>query len=288
MFFVMRKSKIIIAFTVILTVVVAILCQTAGVSSEVKGELLRLPVVMYHSVQKNKMGEYVITKEQFENDLKTIAENGYTTVNTEDIINYVEKGEELPKKCIMLTFDDGHYDNLYYAQPLLEQYGMRASVFIVGEYTDIDTNQSEVNPNYSYLTWQHIAEMSAKGIFEIQNHSYDMHKVKGRRHGAQKAKGESDEEYIVKLTQDLQRLQDAVYDAIGKYPTAFAYPLGAVDKKSIVALKSAGIKVSFNSYKGVSYIEKGNPDSLYYIKRVVRSGKKSGNDTVLELLEKSN
>ena len=64
----------------------------------------------------------MLSPAQFESDLKYLKENGYHTVVVQDLIDYVEKGVPLPEKPVMLTFDDGYYNNYYYAFPLLEEY----------------------------------------------------------------------------------------------------------------------------------------------------------------------
>ncbi len=70
---------------------------------------VELPIIMYHGLTKNpsKVNAYVIPISSFEEDLKYLKENGYTTVLMEDVINYVDGNEALPEKPIVLTFDDG-------------------------------------------------------------------------------------------------------------------------------------------------------------------------------------
>ena len=80
---------------------------------------VRVPVIMYHAVMDDasRLGKYVISPEELESDFKWLSENGYTAVLSEDLINYTENGAALPEKPILLTFDDGYYNNYLYAYP---------------------------------------------------------------------------------------------------------------------------------------------------------------------------
>ena len=87
-------------------------------------DYVNLPILMYHSILKtNKSkGKFIVSPDTFEEDLKYIKDKGYTTVVMKDLIDYVYENKELPEKPIMLTFDDGYYNNYLYAFPLLKKY----------------------------------------------------------------------------------------------------------------------------------------------------------------------
>ena len=95
---------------------------------------VRLPVLMYHGVHSDpkKSGDYVITPQALEQDLLYLQQQGCTAVTMSDILAYVQEGTPLPEKPVMLTFDDGCYNNLTYVLPLLEKYDAYAVVSVVG------------------------------------------------------------------------------------------------------------------------------------------------------------
>ena len=128
---------------------------------------------MYHSILKDKKrnNKYVISPSQLESDMLYIRENGYTTIFVSDLVSYVYDNVPLPDKPIILTFDDGDYNNLTYAYPLLEKYDMKAVISIVGSYTDTYTKSGETNPNYSYLRWSDIQFLYNSNRIEFGNHT---------------------------------------------------------------------------------------------------------------------
>ena len=218
---------------------------------------------------------YVISPKLFEQDLKYLKKHGYTSILMSDLIAYVENGTPLPKKPILITFDDGYYNNYLYAFPLLKKYQMKAVISIIGKETDKNSRSGGGHATYSCLTWEQVQEMAASGLVEIQNHSYNGHKNTGRRNGVKRKSGESRQEYNTFLEKDLSKLQKKIQDATGTAPSTFTYPFGAVSRSSLKTVKELGFKASLGCEEGINTITKGDPDCLYFLKRYLRTPEKS-------------
>lgn len=258
--------KIIVTF-IMLILVTTTLCIYANVNaSEPAG--IKLPIVMYHSILKDpaKSGKYIISPTVLENDLQYIKNQGYTTITMTELINFVYNDGVLPEKPIIITFDDGHYNNLTYAVPLLEKYDMKAVISIVGKYTDTFTESNEANTNYSYLRWCDINALLKSNIIEFQNHTYNLHSNSNGRTGCMKKSNESLENYKTLLSEDINKLQTEFKEHTDYVPNTFTYPFGGVSKGSTDILKSLGFKASLSCSSGINYISK-NPDCLYLLKR---------------------
>lgn len=234
---------------------------------------------MYHGLVKDYRFQNVfsINPKVFEKDLKYLKENNYTPVLIKDLIAYVDNGVPLPERPVLITFDDGFYNNYIYAYPLLRQYDMKAVISIIGEFTDKATLITDQNPNYSYLTWGEIKELSASGYVEIQNHSYDMHANGSGRRGSMQKSGESIDQYRAALQEDLGSLQDKIQQNTGLRPSAFTYPYGAISQSSRNILESMGFRASLSCREGVNYITR-DPDCLFRLKRVLRPPNQSSED----------
>ena len=85
-----------------------------------------MPVIMYHTILNSRDGVYIVSEAQLENDLKELIARGYEFVFPSEVAEFVSGEGSLPEKPVMLTFDDGHYNNLYYGLPILEKYGAKA------------------------------------------------------------------------------------------------------------------------------------------------------------------
>ncbi len=234
-----------------------------------------VPIIMYHHIleQESHLGDYVISPQQFEADLRYLKERGYTTISGRELIDFAEKGTPLPNKPVLITFDDGYESSYQYAYPILKKLDCKAIISIVGNYSDLYSGDIQKDISYSHMNWEQIKELSDSGLIEIGNHTYDMHKNEGSRKGCRIKKGESDEEYQAALADDIGRLQDKINTVTGKKPEIFAYPFGFFCKESVPVLKQMGIKLTLGCEEGITIVT--GPDSLINMKRFNRASGKS-------------
>lgn len=235
---------------------------------------VRLPILMYHSLLKDpkKADVFVLTPDGLESDLKYLQANGFETVVVKDLIDYVDGQRALPEKPVMITFDDGHYNVLTYALPILEKMDMRAVLSVVGAYAEKFTKNPDPNPNYAYLSWDEIRYLKDTGRFEIQNHSYAMHTI-GDRKGSQRKNGESETAYCSFFCSDALKQQIMLQEKCGVTPTAYTYPYGLISPEAQLCLSQMQFSASLTCYERINYIQAGNPDCLFGLGRFNRSGK---------------
>lgn len=241
-------------------------------------EAVEVPVVMYHAVLKDEArhGKYVVSPAEFENDLLYLKKHGYTTILIQDLIAYTQGGS-LPEKPILLTFDDGYYNNYLYAFPLAQKYQCKFVISPIGRYADAYSETGETNAYYTHATWDHLKEMVDSGLVEVQNHSYNLHTSKGGRVGAAQRAGETDAQYEAMLTEDLTKAQEAFKEHLGKAPDAFVYPFGAMSKTSPAIVKKLGFTATLTCREKTAKITR-DPESLYGIGRFLRPSGMSSAD----------
>ncbi len=270
-FIIIKKRTVILCMTLVFALLAGTIYISAASSEEEKDTpKVSLPIIMYHSVLKNQSaaGKYVVSPQTIEQDLKYLKDNGYTSILSGELIDYVKNGVPLPEKPVMITLDDGYLNNLTYVLPLLEKYDMRAVISVVGKYTEQFSEEEDHNPNYSHFSWDDIKTCVDSGRIEIGNHTYNMHS-QGERRGAMKKRSESIEEYEKILSEDVLRTQNLLEQNCGIVPKIFTYPYGAVSDASVEIIKKLGFELSLGCCEKVNEISQ-REDSLYLLCRFNR------------------
>lgn len=122
---------------------------------------LRVPILMYHYISEppadadNYRINLSLAPDKFRGQMQYLVDNGYTAIDLYDLILAITERQPLPPKPVILTFDDGYIDAYEYAFPILEEFGLKGTFFIITEYVDYN------NPNH--MSWAMIEEMAAAG-----------------------------------------------------------------------------------------------------------------------------
>jgi peptidoglycan/xylan/chitin deacetylase (PgdA/CDA1 family) len=230
-----------------------------------------LTVIMYHQILKNpkKPSEFVVTPAQFEQDLIELKKKGFVTVLPSEVIKFAEGKGDLPLKPILITFDDGNYNNIFYGEEILTKYNCKAVFNVIGAFSEYSTTSGDHSkPNYSHMTWEQVENLNKNELFEIGNHTYNLHKFKPR-YGIKRKEGESDEVYKEQISADILRMQKKLAD-VGVKAECFAYPFGRFDKTSKDILAGMGFKMIFTCNQQQNVIQKGKPEILLSVNRYNR------------------
>lgn len=246
--------------------------QGQNVSAMDEG-MVAVPILMYHSVLKDpsKLGQYVVSPDMLAEDLDYLADEGYETVTVRDLIAYTEGTGDLPQKPIMITFDDGNFNNYVYAYSMLKERSMCAVISVIGSQTKFFSEAGTENANWSYLTSDRLFEM--QDVFEIANHSWDLHNY-GIRKGCAKIAGEDDESYVKLLRADTEKTQNYLLDAGIEEPVCYAYPFGIYSEDSEAVMKDMGFRCTLTCSEKINVITRDSA-CLYRLGRFNRTGELS-------------
>lgn len=228
-----RKSRSVCVALIVFTLAMVFVPATGRIAASADGwdyvpRVVHVPILMYHYVDTPPadanylLKDLVVTRENFEQQLKWLKDNSYTSITPDELIAALWHGAKLPAKPIMFTFDDGYASMWYNAFPLLLKYGFTGTFFVITNF--VDQNKP------GYLTWDEAKFMAAHGM-SIEDHSRTHEDFRNRSHSW----------YLDEIDGSIK----AIKQHIGVTPLYFCYPFGGYDNVAIRELRAAGIIAGF-------------------------------------------
>ena len=248
----LRTKKKLIIICLIMVVIASVIAIVIKQNKQSKRNDVKIPILLYHNFVKAVPDSdpdnfnYINTPESFEENIKTFLENGYTIISMKELALADSGKIDLPNKPLVITFDDGYYSNYEYIYPILKQYQVKASIFIV-----TDKIGQEMD-GIKYLSWEECLEMQNSGLVEIGSHS--------KKHVFY------DKRSVRELRDDVKASYDKIEEHLGKQELKiFAYPYGAYTSEAVTTLKNNGIDfqiydIGMNDFKNLdrNYIKRIN------------------------------
>ena len=208
-----------------------------------------VPILCYHQIRDWKptdskiSKDYIMPPADLRAQLKMLADSGYHTILPDQLYAYLTKGEALPGKPIMLTFDDTDEDQYTVAFSEMKKYGFKGVFFIM-------TVSLGRQPHY--MTKDQVKELYTAGNV-IGSHTWDHHSVK-------KYQGKDWEIQIDKPTKQLEAIT-------GTPIRYFAYPFGLWNREALPELRKRGFIAAFQ------LADRMDPtDPLMTIRRIIVAG----------------
>ena len=278
-----KKTKIAITFLIILFILSSILIKSNLVYKLSDGKIIN--VLMYHHFDDTTNLGAVVAKDEFKKQIKYLKDNGYNTITVQELIDYKNGKIDLPEKPVLITADDGYLSNYEFMYPILKENNMKATIFVIGDNIDNADENNKNGVGLHKFNWTQAKEMYDSGVIDIQSHTYDSHKkgetIKGEKGiFSNPLKGESKEEYITRITQDMKKTIKTFEKNMGYAPIALAYPYGEFSDESEKVVKENGIKATFTVKSGK--VTRKNK-STYLLNRVTVSGEDDINTFIKKL-----
>jgi peptidoglycan/xylan/chitin deacetylase (PgdA/CDA1 family) len=208
-----------------------------------------VPILCYHQIRDWKptdsktSKDYIMPPADLKAELKMLADSGYHTILPDQLYAYLTKGEALPSKPIMRTFDDTDEDQYVVAWPEMKKYGFKGVFFIM-------TVSLGKVPHY--MTREQVKELSDAGNV-IESHTWDHHNVR-------KYQGN---DWVIQIDKPTKQLEAIT----GKPIRYFAYPFGLWNRPALPELRKRGFIAAFQ------LADKMDPtDPLMTIRRIIVGG----------------
>lgn len=124
-----------------------------------------LPILTFHTLD-TRPSVISFPPRVFRHGMARLHENGYKTLSLLEAANFLHHGKSFPNRSFAITFDDGYQTMYREAFPILQEYGMTATVFLtVGEKgVSKPAGRLPSIEGRSMLSWGEIQEMQRWGI----------------------------------------------------------------------------------------------------------------------------
>lgn len=198
---------------------------------EMTTEDVGIPVLYYHSVlpdsEVTTRNEVTISPENLKTQLQLVKDLGYTTLTMSELNDYIINNKEIPKKSILITFDDGYADNYVHAFPILKELDMKATIFVIS---------SGIDGGY-YMSSDQLKDMVNYGI-DIESHTVNHVHLDTLSYEEQLKELKDSKATIEKIT--------------NKEVLSIAFPFGDYNENTLKAVTEAGYSIAFTTNRGLA------------------------------------
>ena len=229
-----KKNALLLSLYALLTVMLVFVLWSIRESER------SIPVINYHQINPVDKDALTVPPHVFAAEMKYLHDNGYHTISPDELYAYLTSNTPLPPKPILITFDDGYEDNYTYAYPILKEYNMKATIFLVSDYMDRFDK---------YLTWQQVYEMSANNIY-MGSHTLSHYELTPL----------STQDMDIQLVGGKLAVEWHTF----RFCEFIAYPCGSFNTQVLSETKKAGYKGGFTVY--YDYVRAG--DDPYKLSRI--------------------
>jgi len=197
-----------------------------------------VPILLYHHVaQTDKPSRYYVSPEDFELQISSLHDWGYTAIPLSLLVEAMLNGTELPLRPVVITFDDGYRDVYQNAVPIMQRYGYVGTLYIIVDQIGVG----------GYLNARQIAKLIEQG-WELGSHS--------QTHAKLNKPGTSLEKEVASSREVLETLFSTPV-------RSFSYPYGSTTPAITQLVKESG----YRSAVGLGALNTHRVKYLYYLSR---------------------
>jgi peptidoglycan/xylan/chitin deacetylase (PgdA/CDA1 family) len=187
-------------------------------ASDFKGKRTAgIPVLMYHIVGNApadaRYPDLYVKAGDFAQQLNYLAEHGYHPVTLQQVYDFWHHGGTLPDKPVVLSFDDGDYQDFTVVAPLLKEQGWPGVMNLI-----VGRSHPRLKPSI-------VRALIAAG-WEIDSHTISHDEVRGM----------SASQLAFEIAGSRKKLQKMYHVPVN----FFCYPSGSFDAAAVAAVKQAG------------------------------------------------
>lgn len=213
-----------------------------------------VPILLYHHINHHEGDTVTVTPEVFAGQMRLLADSGYKTITTGELLEFITGREGQADKAVVITFDDGWLDNYLFAYPLLLKYRFQATSFLITARVDAAKNGSvpEQLPCHDEarrlavsaeagkvaMDWHLVRKLQREGLMEFYSHTVTHRRCAGL--GA------------AELATELKMSKTTLEAELGRDCPYLCWPYGDFTEDCIRAARAAGYSALFTTEDGMT------------------------------------
>jgi peptidoglycan/xylan/chitin deacetylase (PgdA/CDA1 family) len=214
-----------------------------------------IPILMYHSISQSanpKFQQLTVAPALFAAQMDFLHQHAYTPLNVTQLIHALTGKSALPKRPVVITFDDGFADFYEHALPTLTRCKFTATLYISTGFVG-DTSrwlQREGETERPMLSWSQIVEISNSGI-ECGAHTHTHPKL--------------DTLPLPVARDEIVQSKELLEDHVGQEVSSFAYPFGFYTS----AVRQLVQQIGFSSACAVNFAMSSDTTEHFTLERLM-------------------
>jgi hypothetical protein len=183
--------------------------------------------VSYSGITIDENVHSLVSKDRLREQLKALAQAGYKTVTTADLVDFYEKNKPLPEKALYLLFEGGRKDSVLFSQPVLTGVGYNAALYLNGDrltgWNRFFVRRAELkkivdNPFWDVGSMGYHSEL----INQTPTGGYAYYLTE-RLRGASGAPEETQEAFDARVRADFKLARQSIEEHSGKVPLGYVF-----------------------------------------------------------------
>ncbi len=199
---------------------------------------VRLPILIYHhiGVRTEPLGHrrLWVSTERFREQMAFLVQAGYRSLGLTEAVRAFSAGDPSLDRAAVLTFDDGYANFLDEAYPVLREFRLKATVFVVAREVGGESRW-DVGTHSRLLGWSDLTSLHKEGV-EIGSHTLTHPWLTRIAAGAAR--------------DEILRSRGEIEEKLGAAVTSFAYPYGDLNSDVEHMVEEGGYEAACSIVRG--------------------------------------
>jgi peptidoglycan/xylan/chitin deacetylase (PgdA/CDA1 family) len=195
---------------------------------------LHVLILAYHRVNPEVRDGLSVSPETLRSHIETLTRRGLECVVLDEVVG--SDPVDLSSRAFALTFDDGYQDNFFHARPVLEDLGVRATVYLVSSMIDANhpfpwlklSNPTDFDEMDLHMTGEQIETAADTFTYGSHTLTHPMLSTLG----------------VDAAREEIEGSKRAIETRFGIDVTTFCYPAGDFNEATVELVRETGYRAA--------------------------------------------